>query len=353
MAVQLYEEPINIYDFKSLGRFNYIDPDETMINKVVIRYPYIFIIYQDTWELFCYHLEEKVYYGIEFDGTIDYIDINEDASIALVGFYDRFIIYDLINDEIINQISCNNDNGDILILKILKFVNNKIFCYFSDNFFDAYIGSYAYLYDLQGNVIKQRKGILIDEIIISNEEDIMIGTHDSIFELTQNLSMIKYYAPKKLNKRPFINKAVCTFGENIIILAKTKKYKDKCYLLKTTINKITRQKSFVKMIVGDYTTNMNIKDIIFSPDKKYFFVFFQVAKFVSIYNTHTMELVSNIVIPYLGSLKDIIITPNYEIMAFSIEHYFKCHTPLSIIEYIKENTNVLPNEMWNIVLKFL
>jgi hypothetical protein len=165
--------------------------------------------------------------------------------------------------------------------------------------------------------------------------------------------MIKYYCPKKLNKRPFINKAVCTFGENIIILAKTKKYKDKCYLLKTTINTITRKKSFVEIIVGDYTKKMNIQDIIFSPDKKYFFVVFQVAKYVSIYNTHTMELVSNIIIPYFGPLNNIIITPNYKIMAFSVEHYFKCDTPLSIIEYLKINTNVLPNEIWNIVLQFL
>jgi hypothetical protein len=88
-----------------------------------------------------------------------------------------------------------------------------------------------------------------------------------------------------------------------------------------------------------------------SSEKLLFYVFYECSKIVQVWNTKTMNILNTFELKYNINLRNkFSILKNNNIICKSENIIIKYHTPFSIIEFLKINTNILPNEIWDYIL---
>jgi hypothetical protein len=362
MSFALECDKYNMSDFKCTIQ-NPIKEKE-QIYKSIINFPYIFILYFKIQKhLYIYNMETQ---------TMKINSYNENDSILSFYVSDdlQFLIIVLTNDIIIHNLL--NDNKTVLKSIKLNFndecyIKNNLLIYTTNthtiNTNNNHKKCICILDIISGEIIFKKYISSFMYVRSSNNSSILHGLDNGL-----NISCIFHLSLMEKNKIRMINiPGVSNKYINDLFIKDNKYIILSCsiecsngFIVKTTYDCITRKfdskKVFLKM---DYSLNIN--KMLFSSNGDYFYVFYKSSPIlVQLWNTKTMNILNTFNLkhnfnPYLDSalnyfVNNFSISKNNNIICKNDNIIIKYHTPFSIIEYLKINTNILPNEIWDYIL---
>ncbi len=337
----------NMSDFKCTVK----NPIKEKVYKTVIKFPYVFILYYNILEhLYIYNMETQTMKIISYDDNILSFYILDDLQFIIIAFRNHTIIHNLLN-------------GNKTVLNSIK-VNINDECYITNNF----------LIYTNNTVISNKKCICVCDIIsgeiifkkyISINIDIFSSSNNSVLfgrNYESNVSCIFHLSLMEKNKIRMINipgirndrfHDMFIKNNKYTVLTSSRGYSiDNNYFVKTTYDNTTRKFNRKKVVIINKDYLIYMCKILFSQNGEYFYVFYNGYNIVELWNTKTMNISKIFELMYHFEVDSyyISISKDNNIIYKNNDKIIKNYTPFSIIEWLKINTRILPNELWNHIL---